>query len=104
MITCGADSDRIWIPGAQITFRSAFEAPIKDSSKFPVIDDPKPPGVGPGALGDVLDPQLDNAYELGLAWTACENAWDKLSQDLQRPNIPGIIAVNIHNFVDTNGA
>ena len=36
-------SDNIWIPGADITFRSGLTAAIRDSANFPIIPDPCPP-------------------------------------------------------------
>ena len=36
-------SDRIWIPGADITFRSGLTADIKTGGDFPIIADPCPP-------------------------------------------------------------
>ncbi len=36
-------SDNIWIPGADITFRSGFTADVRDNADFPIISDPCPP-------------------------------------------------------------
>jgi hypothetical protein len=94
-------SDRVWIPGAYITFRSAFAAAIGASASFPVIDDPRPPGLGPGAEGDILDPGIDDT-ELKEAWAACDAAWDALAKAKGVPLV-GFPAVNIHRFVDASG-
>ncbi|MDQ3226393.1 MAG: hypothetical protein M3Q50_07170 [Chloroflexota bacterium] len=93
-------SDRVLIPGAMITGRSAFAAAHLGRS-FPIIDDPIPPSSGgPGALGDMVAPAIDTA-EVKLAWAACDAAWDALTG-------PGVLvgfpAVNLHRFVNQDGS
>lgn len=92
-------SDRVLIPGAMITGRSAFAAAHLGRS-FPIIEDPIPPSSGgPGALGDIVAPSIDTA-EIKLAWAACDAAWDALTG-------PGVLvgfpAVNLHRFVNRDG-
>lgn len=98
-------SDRVLIPGAMITGRSAFTAaylagdPTRGS--FPIIADPNPPASGgPGVIGDILDPQIDPA-EFNLAAQACNAAWDAM----RVPGEPlvGLPAVNAHRLVLSNG-
>lgn len=98
-------SDRVLIPGAMITGRSAFTAAYLagDPSRgsFPIIADPNPPASGgPGAMGDILDPQIDPA-EFNLAAQACNAAWDAM----RVPGEPlvGLPAVNAHRLVLSNG-
>jgi hypothetical protein len=51
-------SDNIWIPGANITFRSAMISSVTVQANFPIITDPRPPSQnGPGMLGDIQEPQ-----------------------------------------------
>lgn len=93
-------SDRVLIPGAMITGRSAFTAAQLGKS-FPLIDDPIPPANGgPGALGDILSPVI-STNEIQLAWAACDAAWDALTG-------PGVLvgfpAVNLHRFVNSDGS
>lgn len=98
-------SDRVLIPGAMITGRSAFTAAYLagDPSRgsFPIIADPNPPASGgPGVMGDILDPQIDPA-EFNLAAQACNAAWDAM----RVPGEPlvGLPAVNAHRLVLRNG-
>jgi hypothetical protein len=93
-------SDRVLIPGAMITGRSAFTAAHLGRS-FPIIEDPIPPANGgPGVLGDILAPSID-ATEIRLAWAACNAAWDAITG-------PGVLvgfpAVNLHRFVNNDGS
>jgi hypothetical protein len=95
-------TDRILIPGANITFRSAVTAAVLQNANFPIIDDPTPPtSGGPGILGDIVDPTVNNAE-----WTAllnsCTTAWTNLAAGLGA-TILGPIAVNINRFVDNAG-
>jgi hypothetical protein len=106
-------SDRIWIPGANITFRSAITREILDidQASFPVIDDPRPPGTGPGAEGDILNPDIDDS-ELKEALASALAAWDALEKDINQKraarglpavNIEGPVVINLRKFVDQNG-
>ena len=95
-------SDHVWIPGANITFRSAFAAAMAASSSFPIIDDPNPPGTGgPGQEGDILDPNIDQT-EVKLAWAACNAAWDALAK-AKGIALVGFIGINMRSFVGSNG-
>ena len=91
-------SDRIWIPGANITFRSAFTAAIMSQTNFPIITDPQ---IGPGMEGDVLDPNISDT-ELKQTFAACTAAWDALAKQFNTPLL-GPIAVNLRQFVDAAG-
>lgn len=95
-------SDNIWIPGANITFRSSLTAAILNQANFPIINDPTPPANGgPGQLGDILDPQV-NSQELDLAVAACQTAWNNLAAQFNTPLL-GPIALNLRQFVDNMG-
>ncbi len=95
-------SDRVFIPGAGITFRSAFAAAIGAESSFPVIADPRPPASGgAGQLGDILSPAIDDT-ELKDAFAACNRAWDALAVQFKTPLV-GFAGVNLRNFVDADG-
>src|SRR4051794_2724247 len=109
-------SSQIWIPGANITFRSPFPASVPASSaKFPVIGDPGPPPVlgsadglnGPGQNGDILFPQtVATAAEWNQARSECEEEWDHLAEPPPAGigiSMKGPIALNIRQFVDANG-
>jgi hypothetical protein len=112
-------ASQIWMPGANITFRPPLTAAIPPSSaNFPVISDPRPPvsspanpnetGLGPGQVGDILDPDSRAAAaELHEARAECEEEWDKFA--LPPPagfgtKLQGPIALNIRRFVDNNGS
>jgi hypothetical protein len=95
-------SDNIWIPGANITFRSGLTATILNQANFPVINDPTPPASGgPGQLGDILDPQI-NPQELNNAIATCQTEWDNLARQFNTPLL-GPIALNLRQFVDNMG-
>jgi hypothetical protein len=100
-------TDRIWTPGARITFRSAIESRIMQDANFPVINDPvlstNPPSqpTGPGQKGDVLDPDF-GSVEFDAVRAACEKAWSDKSAQWGVPNV-GIIAVSIRRFVKADG-
>ncbi len=98
-------SDRIWKPGANITFRSGFTAAIKNNANFPIIPDPEPPlpdvgqpdptvNYGPGEYGDIQVGTL----EVGSARLSCRSAWDEID-----PNLEGITAINLGHFVNEEG-
>jgi hypothetical protein len=92
-------SDRTWIPGARITFRSAVTGGVRDNSSFPLIDDPHPPSAGgPGQLGDVLDPAHDDGRELKDSLHAALTEWTS-----RLPAARGPIALNLRSFVDASG-
>ncbi len=96
-------SDNIWIPGANITFRSSLTAAILNQANFPIINDPNPPANGgTGQLGDILDPTLDNQQEIRLAVAACQTAWNNLATQFNAPLL-GPIALNLRQFVNNTG-
>ncbi|ACB50792.1 unknown [Crocosphaera subtropica ATCC 51142] len=95
-------SDNIWIPGANITFRSGITAAIRDQATFPIIADPSPPeNGGVGQYGDILDPQI-NGQELNQAITACNTAWNNLAMQFNT-TLVGPIALNLRQFVNNAG-
>ena len=91
-------SDRVWIPGATITFRSAFVAAIKVEKSFPIIDNTP---AGPGGPADVLRPDMD-PEPLRKLLAKCDEAWDALLPPDQA--LVGYPAVNIHSFVNSDGS
>jgi hypothetical protein len=96
-------SDNIWIPSANITFRSSFTAAVLQQSNFPIVNDPTPPvNGGPGQLGDILDPQI-NSQELNNAIATCQTSWDNLAKKFNTPLL-GPIALNLRQFVDNTGS
>jgi hypothetical protein len=97
-------SDQIWIPGANITLRSAITAAVLGAAKFPVINDPRPPTAGgPGQLGDILLPtSTATATEFEDARTSCAMEWDKLAMTSGTPLV-GPIALNLRRFVNAAG-
>jgi hypothetical protein len=92
-------SDRIWIPGARITFRSAITAAILQQANFPVIPDPYPT---PGQVGDVVQPVFGEGLELQALRLECNARWDRLTAQFGVPNV-GPMAINIRRFVDGGG-
>jgi hypothetical protein len=110
-------TDKIWSDGANITFRSAIIREIidVDHAKFPVIEDPRPPGMGPGVEGDILVPFPSPAdAELKEARNDCDIEWDELEIDINNRrnaldpplppvNIEGLIVINLREYVQENG-
>lgn len=110
-------SDQVWVPGANVTFRTAFAAAGVTSVNLPIIDDPRPPpglglaaplesppGPGPGGVGDIRDPDTEaNAAELKEAVAECAEEWDHLSASTGSP-FSGPIALNLRRFVDGSGS
>ena len=100
-------SDNIYIPQANVTFRSAATQVVP---AFPIIADPFPPGtalpsppfpagsLASGVLGDLIDPTV-NPMELQLARQACAAAW------AADPTLAGsgLFATNLRLFVDLLG-
>jgi hypothetical protein len=99
-------SDQIWIPRANITFRSAVTDEIVQNSSFPVIDDPNPPPAepgapgGPGVLGDILDPNLGDKSEWEKAKAACEKAWNERFPGSAA--LRGPIVINVNRLVKSD--
>ena len=111
-------SDRIWIRGPNITFRSAIIRELLDIDKasFPVIEDPRKPPSGPGVEGDILNPigAAGADAELKEARTSCQAAWDALEIEVNQKrammnpplppvNVEGPIVINLRQFVDQSG-
>jgi hypothetical protein len=91
-------TDQIWLPGADINYRSAIGRMILDEDSFPLIDDPQS---SPGMPGDILDPNLGST-EFNQARALCEARWSSLAAKWGVPNV-GVTAVSIRRFVDSSG-
>ncbi|MGR9107280.1 MAG: hypothetical protein ACU843_10160 [Gammaproteobacteria bacterium] len=109
-------NDRVWTPGANISFRSAMPASGVNLT-IPVIADPFPPGstgVGSGSasarLGDIdygcyqppASGSTSNQCEKDIARSACRAAWNAYAAQLG-VSIQGPIAINFSNFTDSTG-
>lgn len=91
-------TDKVWIPGAGISFRSGLISEISSDASFPIIADPDPPSSGgPGLLGDIFDPR-DGVTEWKDAYAACLEEWET-----RFPEARGIIGLNIREFVKSDG-
>lgn len=106
-------SDKNFIPGAGITFRSAVTRAVRDEASFPIIPDPCPPppaecpeecgGACPGELGDVLDWDF-GMEETTLVRESCDAAWEALAEEHgDGLPLPGIPAINVRLLVDLDG-
>jgi hypothetical protein len=85
-------SDSIFIPQAEITFRSGYPtAPVPPT--FPIIADPQPT---PGNPGDVRSD--DNFAEFRTFINNCRQQWQN-----QYPNVVGITSLHINRFVNVSG-
>ena len=94
-------TDVHWVPGAGISFRSAFTREVADRGQFPRIRDPRPPAAGgPGALGDVEYPS-GNEWRDAIA--ACRTAWSALDTQFGT-HFPGQIVVNARKLVESDGS
>ncbi len=94
-------SDNIFIPEAQITFRSGIYNIVEDATlRFPIIPDPDPNPTGDSfwLYGDILDPN-DSGYELNLAYNACIAAWT----DQHGVGDIGVVALNAFNVRTIGG-
>ena len=72
-------TDRIWIPGADITFRSAITWNVLTNDNFPVLTDSN---TSVGVPGDVIDPQIDGGEDFLTVKHDCEEAWRKKNLSL----------------------
>ncbi len=91
-------SDRITIPQAGVTWRSAIIADVTGPGNFPVVADQN---TAVGNPGDMINPGL-NATEYNATVNACVAAWDALlpvgvGSDL------GVVALNVNRIVNTTG-
>jgi YVTN family beta-propeller protein len=98
-------NDQFWLPGAHIVFR-AEPYPFM-TGHFPIIPDPIRPGQGspPGAgkLGDIGVHQTifgDSSAEWDAAVLSCKAMWEQPAAAQGIPPVPGIIAINVREFVD----
>ena len=87
-------SDNIFGPQSGIKFRSAANDKIED---FPIlIDQNITPGSRPGDV--FIDPKLLDFEEVQQLWSECRLAWEAAD-----PDLTGITALHINQFVDLNG-
>lgn len=87
-------NDEIFIPRANIRFRSGATAAITD---YPILTDPD---TTIGLPGDVLmDVSARNYEEFHQLIADCRLAWEQ-----QDPTVEGITAVQINRFIDPTGA
>ena len=95
-------TDNIYLPQAEITFRSAvWNVVAADDLSFPIIDDPCDPtddASCPGSQGDILIPNVD-ADEWNVLYNDCVNRWDN---DLGDQNT-GIVMINVRKIVNAAG-
>lgn len=94
-------SDNIFIPEAQITFRSGIYNIVEDATlRFPIIPDPAPNPTGDAfwLYGDILDPN-DGAFETNAAYNACVDAW----RDQHGVEDIGVVVVNANHMRDLTG-
>jgi hypothetical protein len=87
-------SDQIFIPQAEITFRSGYTTATTPPT-FPVIADPQPT---PGNAGDVRSD--DNFAEFLTLINNCRQQWQT---NPTTTNVIGITSLHINQFVDVNG-
>ncbi len=94
-------SDNIFIPEAQITFRSGIYNIVEDPIlRFPIIPDPDPNPTGDAfwQYGDILDPN-DSGFEYNAAYNACVDAW----RDQHGVEDIGIVIINANHMRDLTG-
>ena len=88
-------TDAIFIPEANITFRSALYNIVESSAlRFPIIPDPDPNPTGElfWLYGDILHPN-DSEFEWNLAHNACVAAWS----DVLMVEDIGVVAINANS-------
>ncbi|HET7699066.1 MAG TPA: hypothetical protein VFK57_25330 [Vicinamibacterales bacterium] len=89
-------TDSIFIPEANITFRSALYNIVESSAlRFPIIPDPDPNPTGDAfwQYGDILHPN-DSAFEWNAAHNACVAAWS----DVHMVEDIGVVVINANNM------
>lgn len=95
-------SDNIFIPEAQITFRSGIYNIVEDAMlRFPIIPDPDPNPTGDAfwQYGDLLDSSPGTSAEMETAYTACVDAWRNQHgvEDI------GVVVINANHIRDITG-
>lgn len=91
-------SDRISIPQAGVTWRSAIIADVTGPGNFPVVADQN---TAVGNAGDMINPGL-NATEYNATVNACVGAWDALLPAGVGSDL-GVVALNVNRVVNTAG-
>lgn len=94
-------SDRVFIPEAQITFRSGIYNIVEDPIlRFPIIADPDPNPTGDPfwLIGDIVHPN-DSSFEWNAAYNACVAAW----RDQHGVEDIGIVVVSANNVRTLSG-
>ncbi|HEX2092036.1 MAG TPA: hypothetical protein VHG28_06520, partial [Longimicrobiaceae bacterium] len=94
-------SDAVFIPEAEVTFRSAIYNIVEDPTlRFPIIPDPMPDPTGDPfwLYGDILHPE-DSEFEWNAVYNACVDAWrdDHGVEDI------GVVVINANHVYDLTG-
>lgn len=94
-------SDAVFIPEAQVTFRSGIYNIVEDSVlRFPIIPDPDPNPTGAAfwLYGDIINPN-DSASEWNVAHNACVQAWREQHgvEDI------GVVVINANHVRSLSG-
>lgn len=95
-------SDAVFIPEAQVTFRSAIYNIVEDPLlRFPIIPDPDPNPTGDAfwLYGDVLSSSGSPSAEWNAAHNACVDAWRERHgvEDI------GIVVLNVNHYRSLGG-
>jgi hypothetical protein len=94
-------SDAVFIPEAQVTFRSGIYNIVEDPVlRFPIISDPDPNPTGDPfwLYGDIIHPD-DSTFEWNAAHNACVDAW----RDVHGVEDIGVVAINANNVRTLSG-
>lgn len=94
-------SDAVFIPEAQVTFRSGIYNIVEDPMlRFPILPDPDPNPTGDPfwLYGDILHPN-DSSFEWNAAHNACVDAWSEVHgvEDI------GVVVINANNVRTLTG-
>ncbi|MGH8076542.1 MAG: hypothetical protein ACREPE_04350, partial [Lysobacter sp.] len=95
-------TDAVFIPEAQITFRSGIYNIVEDASlRFPIIPDPDPNPTGDAfwLSGDILSTGSTPSTEWNTAHNACVDAWREQHgvEDI------GIVVINANHYRSLSG-
>ena len=95
-------SDAVFIPEAQITFRSGIYNIVEDATlRFPIIPDPDPNPTGDSfwLYGDILSQSGAVSFEWNAAHNACVDAWREQHgvEDI------GIVVINANHYRGLGG-
>lgn len=95
-------SDAVFIPEAQVTFRSGIYNIVEDATlRFPIIPDPEPdPGTPGNAYGDIVaDAGFGSSPEWNAAHNACVNAWS----EVHGVGDIGVVVINANHYSTSTG-